>query len=141
MRTRSEKTTRQSKVPTKLHKSKTSKKYNKASSSRATSSFSVSLVFEGKLWGLLACHNSKPVYIDQKKRLVCESLGHLYAWQLHTKELHQKKELFQIRQRKLNNIVHQLTSYPNPLEAITQKEKGLLDVADACGMAVTGAVR
>jgi len=100
------------------------------------SSFSVSLVFEGKLWGLLACHNSKPVYIDQKKRLVCESLGHLYAWQLHTKELHQKKELFQIRQRKLNNIVHQLTSYPNPLEAITQKEKGLLDVADACGMAV-----
>ncbi len=43
------------------------------------SSFSVSLVFEGKLWGLLACHNNKPMYIDQKKRLVCESLGHLYA--------------------------------------------------------------
>lgn len=100
------------------------------------SSFSVSLVFEGKLWGLLACHNNKPMYIDQKKRLVCESLGHLYAWQLHTKTLHQKKEKFQARQRKLNNIVHQLTSYPNPLEAITKKEKGLLDVADSCGMAV-----
>ncbi len=100
------------------------------------SSFSVSLVFEGKLWGLLACHNSQPKYIDQKKRLVCESLGHLYAWQLHTKGLHTKKEQFQIRQRKLNNIVHQLTSYGNPLEAISQKEKGLLDVANACGMAV-----
>ena len=100
------------------------------------SSFSVSLVFEGKLWGLLACHNSKPVYIDQKKRLVCESLGHLYAWQLHTKALHKKKEQFQIRQRKLNYIVHQLTSYTNPLEAITQKEGDLLDVADSCGMAV-----
>ena len=44
------------------------------------SSFSVSLVFEGKLWGLL--YNSEPAYIDQKKRLVGESLGHLYAWQL-----------------------------------------------------------
>ena len=100
------------------------------------SSFSVSLVFEGRLWGLLACHNNEPRYIDQKKRLVCESLGHLYAWQLHTKALHEKKEQFQIRQRKLNNIIHQLTSYPNPLEAITQKEAGLLDVANASGMAV-----
>jgi len=100
------------------------------------SSFSVSLVFEGKLWGLLACHNSEPKYIDQKKRLVCESLGHLYAWQMHTKALHTRKEQFQMRQRKLNNIVHQLTSYSNPLEAISQKETALLDVADACGMAV-----
>ena len=100
------------------------------------SSFSVSLVFEGKLWGLLACHNNEPAYIDQKKRLVCESLGHLYAWQLYTKALHLKKEKFQVRQRKLNNIVHQLTSYSNPLEAITKKEKGLLDVTDSCGMAV-----
>jgi len=100
------------------------------------SSFSVSLVFEGKLWGLLACHNNEPKYIDQKKRLVCESLGHLYAWQLHTKALHEKKEQFQIRQRKLNTIIHQLTGFSNPLEAITQKEKGLLDVANACGMAV-----
>lgn len=100
------------------------------------SSFSVSLVFEGKLWGLLACHNNEPKYIDQKKRLVCESLGHLYAWQMHTKALHTKKELFQGRQRKLNNIVHQLTSYSNPLEAISHKEAPLLEVADACGMAV-----
>ena len=100
------------------------------------SSFSVSLVFEGKLWGLLACHNNEPKYIDQKKRLVCESLGHLYAWQLHTKALHEKKEQFQVRQRKLNTIIHQLTSYQNPLEAITQKEAGLLDVANASGMAV-----
>lgn len=100
------------------------------------SSFSVSLVFEGKLWGLLACHNNEPKYIDQKKRLVCESLGHLYAWQMHTKALHTKKERFQARQRKLNNIVHQLTSYSNPLEAISHKEAPLLEVADACGMAV-----
>ena len=100
------------------------------------SSFSVSLVFEGKLWGLLACHNSAPMYIDQKKRLVCESLGHLYAWQLHTKALHRKKEQFQIRQRKLNNIVHKLTTFSNPLEAIGEKEQDLLDVAESCGLAV-----
>lgn len=100
------------------------------------SSFSVSLVFEDKLWGLIACHNSQPLYIDQKKRLVCESLGHLYAWQLHTKALHEKKEQFQTRQRMLNGIVHQLTTFANPLEAIVQKEKQLLAVAEACGMAV-----
>ncbi|GMM69706.1 ATP-binding protein [Alteromonas sp. MTD1] len=100
------------------------------------SSFSVSLVFEGKLWGLLACHNHEPIYIDQKKRLVCESLGHLYAWQLHTKALHEKKEQFQSRQRKLNSIVHQLTTFANPLEAITQKEGDLLSVTESCGMAV-----
>lgn len=100
------------------------------------SSFSVSLVFEGKLWGLVACHHDSPKYIDQKKRLVCESLGHLYAWQLHTKALHEKKEQFQNRQRKLNTIVHQLTTYANPLEAITQKEQQLLEVAESSGMAV-----
>ena len=100
------------------------------------SSFSVSLVFEGKLWGLIACHSKQPIYVDQKKRLVCESLGHLYAWQLHTKTLHEKKEHFQNRQRSLNSIVHQLTSYSNPLDAIGEKEKELLQVADSCGMAV-----
>ena len=43
MRTKSEKTKRQSKVSTRLHKSKPSKHYSKASSSRATSSFPASL--------------------------------------------------------------------------------------------------
>ena len=100
------------------------------------SSFSVSLMFEDRLWGLIACHNAEPLYIDQKKRLVCESLGHMYAWQLHTKSLHEKKEQFQQRQRTLNSVVHKLTTYSNPLEAISSKEKELLDVTDTCGLAV-----
>jgi len=100
------------------------------------SSFSVSLMYEDKLWGLIACHNSEPIYIDQKKRLVCESLGHMYAWQLHTKSLHEKKEQFQQRQRTLNSVVHKLTTYANPLEAIASKESELLQVTDTCGLAV-----
>lgn len=100
------------------------------------SSFSVSLMYEDKLWGLIACHNSEPIYIDQKKRLVCESLGHMYAWQLHTKSLHEKKEQFQQRQRTLNNVVHKLTTFANPLEAIASKEDELLQVTDSCGLAV-----
>lgn len=47
---------------------------------------SISLLKEGKLWGLIACHHYSPKYIPQNIRLECETLGQFFSWQIQTKE-------------------------------------------------------
>ncbi|MGB2200752.1 MAG: HWE histidine kinase domain-containing protein [Pseudooceanicola atlanticus] len=45
-------------------------------------SMSVSILRRGKLWGLLACHNRTPHYIDFEKRTAIELFGQLFAYEL-----------------------------------------------------------
>ena len=45
-------------------------------------SMSISLVKEGKLWGLIACHHKSIKYIPYDKRVVCEFLGQIMSIQI-----------------------------------------------------------
>ncbi|KHT59976.1 histidine kinase [Alteromonas macleodii] len=49
-------------------------------------SFSISLVTDGELYGLISCHHRKPSYIPQDVRLQCENLSQLFSWHLLAKE-------------------------------------------------------
>ena len=49
-------------------------------------SFSISLVTDGELYGLISCHHRKPIYIPQDVRLQCENLSQLFSWHLLAKE-------------------------------------------------------
>lgn len=49
-------------------------------------SFSISLVTEGDLYGLISCHHREPCYIPQDVRLQCENLSQLFSWHLKAKE-------------------------------------------------------
>jgi light-regulated signal transduction histidine kinase (bacteriophytochrome) len=45
-------------------------------------SFSVSIVQEGRLWGLVACHHAEPRFVDFHVRSVCESLSQIVSARL-----------------------------------------------------------
>ena len=50
---------------------------------RVRSSFSVSLMLEGKLWGLVACHHPEPRTIPLPVRLRCQQLASEFMTALH----------------------------------------------------------
>lgn len=49
-------------------------------------SMSVSIVKDGKLWGLLACHNAKPKVLSFEVRTAAEFFGQLFAYVLDQRE-------------------------------------------------------
>lgn len=46
-------------------------------------SFSVAIVVEGRLWGLIACHHSSPKRLAVGQRSSCDLLGNAFAGQAH----------------------------------------------------------
>lgn len=42
-------------------------------------SFSLSITADGDLWGLIACHNSRPLQVSQSVRTLCEIITHTFS--------------------------------------------------------------
>ena len=49
---------------------------------RIRASMSISIIQNGKLWGLVACHHNSPLYIPYRTRMVAEVIGHTFSAQL-----------------------------------------------------------
>ena len=45
-------------------------------------SMSISILQNGRLWGLIACHNNTPRHVAYRIRMVAETLGHIFSSQL-----------------------------------------------------------
>lgn len=45
-------------------------------------SMSVSILKDGKLWGLFACHHFSPRYIDFERRTAIEMFGHMFSYEI-----------------------------------------------------------
>ncbi len=55
-------------------------------------SFSVSLIANNELWGLIACHHYSPKLIDYRKRNSCKVIGQLLSTSLLFREAEENKE-------------------------------------------------
>ena len=49
-------------------------------------SMSVSILRDGKLWGLFACHHYSPRHISFERRTAAELFGQMFSWILETRE-------------------------------------------------------
>ena len=47
---------------------------------------SVSILRDGKLWGLFACHHYSPRHISFERRTAAELFGQMFSWTLETRE-------------------------------------------------------
>ena len=59
---------------------------------RIRASMSISIIRNGKLWGLIACHHNSPLYVPYQARMVAEIMGHIFSAQLSTMEGAAQKE-------------------------------------------------
>nr|WP_255263548.1 ATP-binding protein [Pseudomonas aegrilactucae] len=63
-------------------------------------SMSISIVVEGKLWGLVSCHHHTSRSVSFQIRTACELLGRVLSLQIETREAHVRNErMLEIRQR------------------------------------------
>lgn len=51
------------------------------------SSMSISILREGRLWGLIACHNARPRHVDLEMRATCELVGQVFSYILEMRSM------------------------------------------------------
>ncbi|MFY1080008.1 GAF domain-containing protein, partial [Escherichia coli] len=51
-------------------------------------SMSLSIVADGKLWGLISCHHQQPRPVDLRTRTACELLASVLSLQVESRESH-----------------------------------------------------
>jgi light-regulated signal transduction histidine kinase (bacteriophytochrome) len=97
------------------------------------SSFSISLMYREELWGLIACHNYSPRFINYKAREASKLIGQIISSALEYKQDEantQKNDQFKAAYNELSDILRKGGDIG---EAITQHETNILSVTDATG--------
>ncbi len=99
-------------------------------------SMSLSLVIEGKLWGLIACHHRKPRQIPLAVRGVCELFAQMISLQLGEKLANcAQREGLRTRQTHAR-LVESMIGQDRLDEALTGCQPSLTDYIPAGGVAV-----
>ena len=99
-------------------------------------SASVSIVKDGKLWGLVACHNATPLTIDPDRRAACRALAAGLSRQIKSREeTDAYRERVRLRTYE-DSIVELLLRDGSLDEAISNHLGELMDMLDGDGVAV-----
>jgi two-component system, chemotaxis family, sensor kinase Cph1 len=102
-----------------------------------TASMSVSVVLNGQLWGLIACHNATPKYLSFETRSVCELLGQTLALQIAAKTgLRELEARSHLRGLHLQ-FLEAMARHTNPIEGLREVENDLLQFVSASGAALS----
>lgn len=100
-----------------------------------SASTSISLLNDGKLWGLIACHHYSPKFVPYDVRAGCELLGCVMSLQLTTKEF-SEQAIDQARQQSLHGELLSMVSRNNSVISLTDEAETLLKLVDAQGATV-----
>ncbi|MEL6788733.1 MAG: GAF domain-containing protein, partial [Cyanobacteria bacterium J06607_15] len=99
-------------------------------------SLTISLIENGKLWGLIACHHLTPKYVPYELRKACEFLGRVIFSEISNREESEdydyRMKLAQMRSQLIDNM----TQGESLVEGLVRDESSLLDIAAASGAAI-----
>ena len=99
-------------------------------------SMSVSVVTEGRLWGLVSAHHAEPRLVPYLIRSACDMLTKMASTQLssfHTASRLQQMVRFHAVQR---NILTELAAGPNSMEELAGQLPQVLELTNATGVAL-----
>jgi chemotaxis family two-component system sensor kinase Cph1 len=100
------------------------------------SSFSISLMAHGELWGLIACHNYSPKFIDYKAREGAALIGKIVSSALEYREDEEQEQQSNTYQLAMSLIGIHLTRDEDLISALLGQDYTIKDVAGATGAAV-----
>ncbi|RZK73912.1 MAG: GAF domain-containing protein, partial [Pedobacter sp.] len=101
-----------------------------------SSSFSISLIVKGELWGLIACHNYSPKFIDYKAREGAKLIGQILSSGLESRQSEEDLEQEALLKDNVSDLVSSLEKDHNLISALTMHEKTILEVTKASGAAI-----
>jgi chemotaxis family two-component system sensor kinase Cph1 len=95
-----------------------------------TASMSVSIVRNGALWGLVACHHTSPKLVSYEVREVCKHTAQILSQRIAAREeaetFHQARAITATRNELVNEISHAGETVEDALRARASKLKALL---------------
>lgn len=107
-------------------------------------SMSISVVVEGRLWGLISCHHAQPRWAPPAVRQACDFLGQIFAMQIAAREraldADYRLDLKNRQSRLLANLAGAQQRYAEQLERCPDDWLGVAD-ADGAAIVSGGEVR
>ncbi|EOR93418.1 Phytochrome, two-component sensor histidine kinase [Arcticibacter svalbardensis MN12-7] len=97
------------------------------------SSFSISLLAHGELWGLIACHNYSPKFINYKARDAAKLLGQILSSALEYRQGEEDSEKFTYLNQGVNQLIEHLEKETNINEALFRDNISIKDINSATG--------
>ncbi len=100
------------------------------------SSFSISLISHGGLWGLIACHHYTPKWIDYKAREAAKLISKILSPALEYRLGEEDSEIFTALNDTVNNIINNVKNDDNIIKALTGNKTNINTICDTCGAAL-----
>ncbi|MCT7974268.1 ATP-binding protein [Laspinema olomoucense] len=103
---------------------------------KVSASMSISIVKEGKLWGLVACHHNSPKYVSYEVRKACEFFGKVMALELRSKEDDSYYEYRLQLQATTAKLVEYMSGETNFIDGLVNFKPNLLELVRADGAVI-----
>ncbi|YAF94072.1 MAG: ATP-binding protein [Nodularia sp. CChRGM 3473] len=101
-----------------------------------TASMSISIMKDGKLWGLIACHHQTPKYIPYEIRNACEFLGQMTSLEMAAKEDSEDVESkIQVKYYH-SKLVEYMSLENNFIDGLINNQPNVLNLVNAQGAAI-----
>lgn len=97
------------------------------------SSFSISLIYHDELWGLIACHNYTPRFINYKARESAKLIGQILSSALEFRQDEENQGVYETYKTAVSQLSKFMLQTDSIEDALTLNGISLLDVADASG--------
>jgi len=100
-------------------------------------SMSVSIVINGRLWGLIACHHMSPKLVPYAVRMAADVLAQVMASTIHSIEAREDATLAEQSARVRTALVESLLLDDDPLDALGQHAGALMAASGSQAMIAT----
>lgn len=100
------------------------------------SSFSISLLSKGELWGLIACHNYSPKFIDYRAREGSKLIGQIISSALEYRQTEEANDKSAQMLDALHEVSGHLERDSDLIHALIGHDSTILDVVEASGAAI-----
>lgn len=100
------------------------------------SSFSISIICHGELWGLIACHHYTPKFIDYRSREYAKLIGQILSSALHYREEIANQQMLEQSKNSLARLSKALQDKLTIKDALLQEPGELLALVQASGVMV-----
>jgi two-component system, chemotaxis family, sensor kinase Cph1 len=97
-------------------------------------SMSLSIIMDGRLWGLIACHHRTPRFLSHRLRMACELFAQMASAKLETKVEADDFEA-QLRSKRIHEeLLRRMSGVADLAEGLTRYKPNLLDYIPADGV-------
>jgi chemotaxis family two-component system sensor kinase Cph1 len=100
------------------------------------SSFSISLIYKGELWGLIACHNYSPRFIDYRSRESAKLIGQILSSALEFRQDEENQQIQELFKSAVDQLSRLMLKNSNIDDALTAHSVNLLNAVNATGAAL-----